>query len=203
MKQDKAFTVLEAAIVLIVFIVVATGILYVMLDARFFSTTEATSAGMKQATLNVMFEGLVYGKVSDEGRLTGFTFSVKVPRGGMAVDMSHTEFIYTSTNKLSPLVVKVDPDYQPLTAKIVYPECPEEDVNGVSPQAIAYFPVDKTDPTGTKGYPILFPGDSAIYTVCLAEKNKGLAPDEWFSLEMIPQIGASTLMSKTPTGFGD
>ena len=201
MKTDKVFTDLEAAIVLIVLIVVAAVISYVMLDARFFATQEVTYIDMKPTTSNVVFEGIMYGNVSDEGRLTGFTFSIKVARDGMAVDMSNTTFIYTSTNKVRPLAVEVDPDYQPLTAKIVYPECPEEGADDVPPQAIAYFPVDKTDPAGTNGNPVLFPGDSAIYTVCLAEKNGGLSSEEWFSLEMIPPIGASTLLTK-PQGAG-
>ena len=196
MKPDKAVTNLEATIVVIMFIVIAAVISYVVFNAGFLIPKEGPYTPMKPTTSNVMFEETIYRNINDEGRFTGFTFSIKVPKNGMAVDMSTTKFMYTSTNKIFSLAVEVDPNYQPLTAKIVYPECPEEGANDVPPRAIAYFPVDKTDPTGTKGDPVLFPGDSAIYTVCLAEKNEGLDPEEWFSLEMIPQIGAATLLTK-------
>ena len=188
MKRDNAFTGLEAAIVLIAFVVVAAVFSYVMLGAGFFATQKAqevTYAGIKQATSNVVFEGMVYGQINEAttgSELTGFTFSVKVPGGGMPIDMSNTEFVYTSTKTIPP--VTIGGGYEELKEgeELKYPTVAGE----VS--YIGYF--RNIGVTGT----LLQPGESAIYTVYLG--GEALKSSEWFSLEMVPQIGASTLLTK-------
>jgi flagellin FlaB len=204
MKRNNAFTGIEAAIVLIAFVVVAAVFSYVMLGAGFFATQKAqevTYASIKQATSNVVFEGMMYGNTTQTGDLIGFTFSVKVPGGGQPIDMSNTEFIFTSTYAVPPIPLKDGNDgknYAPLptNADILYPEggtCVGYDGDA---KYKAYFPTSKD--SGLNGDPVLQPGQNAFYTVCIggSDPTEVLKSGDWFSVEMIPQIGAPTLMTK-------
>jgi flagellin-like protein len=210
MKRDNAFTGLEAAIVLIAFVVVAAVFSYVMLGAGFFATQKAqevTYASIKQATSNVVYEGMVYGNTTTTGELVGFTFSVKVPGGGMAVDMSNTEFIYTSSYAIPPIPL-IDLDrgsatgytVLPVNSPIGYPDiCQSYGATvGQDPIYKAYFPEGAI--LG-QGDPVLNPGQNAFYAVCIGRATTKadvgyLKAGDWFSIEMIPQIGAPTLMTK-------
>jgi len=143
----------------------------------------------------------MYGNVTDDA-LTGFAFSVKVPGGGQAIDMSNTDFVYTSSYVIPPQSLVPPTD---LTANILgqdpvaYPDdCAAWPSNGY-PKYDAFFPEGRTldgIPTGSAD-PILQPGASAIYTVCIGyEDQQALISGDWFSLEMIPQVGAPTLVTK-------
>ncbi|MDX8551863.1 flagellin [Methanospirillum purgamenti] len=101
MKKEAAFTGLEAAIVLIAFVVVAAVFSYVMLGAGFFATQksqEVTYSGVKQATSNVVLDGQLYG---DAATLTKLTFYVRVPEGGEAVKMKDITFLYGINNAVA------------------------------------------------------------------------------------------------------
>lgn len=99
MKKNDAFSGLEAAIVLIAFVVVAAVFSYVMLGAGFFATQKAqevTYSGMKQTTSNLVLDGYLYG---DASPITSLTFYIKVPEGGEPIDLSKVTYLYgTGTN---------------------------------------------------------------------------------------------------------
>jgi flagellin-like protein len=216
MKRDNAFTGLEAAIVLIAFVVVAAVFSYVMLGAGFFATQKAqevTYASIKQATSNVVFEGMMYGNVTvggttdgdneDKPVLNGFMFTVKVPGGGTAIDILQTDFTYTSTQTTPPLPLLESSGPNPSKAVIkeinvgsgTTFEYPDDCTEAVSPCYYVY----------TKGQEqILTAGNIAVYTVTLEYLVDGvtgnpvprLGSDNWFTIEMIPQVGAPTLVTK-------
>ena len=63
-RNDEGFTGLEAAIVLIAFVVVAAVFSYVVLGAGFFTTQKAQETvykGVEQSTANIQMIGNVYG----------------------------------------------------------------------------------------------------------------------------------------------
>ena len=194
MKRDNAFTGLEAAIVLIAFVVVAAVFSYVMLGAGFFATQKAqevTYSSIKQATSNVVFEGHMYGNVTTPGSngpgLVGLTFSLKIPGGGQNIDLNTTTFVYTSEKTTPPLPVTDLGNYKAISDPILYPrEVADGCASDMSkvPSFQAYFPNSNS---------ILAPGASAIYTMCLGEE---LNAGDWFSIEMIPAVGAPTLVTK-------
>jgi flagellin FlaB len=67
-KNEDAFTGLEAAIVLIAFVVVAAVFSYVMLNAGFFATQEAqrtVHTGSQQASSSLEIIGNVYGRTNN------------------------------------------------------------------------------------------------------------------------------------------
>jgi len=108
MKKDAAFSGLEAAIVLIAFVVVAAVFSYVMLGAGFFATQKAqevTYSGMKQTTSNLVLDGYLYG---DQATFTALTFFVKVPEGGEPIDLARVDYLYGNGN-IVPVKVPANP----------------------------------------------------------------------------------------------
>lgn len=100
MKTESAFSGLEAAIVLIAFVVVAAVFSYVMLGAGFFATQksqEVTYSGIKQSTSNLVLDGQIYGSSTTFNFLT---FWLAVPEGGQAqsVSTSDLKLIWTINN---------------------------------------------------------------------------------------------------------
>ena len=103
--QEDAFTGLEAAIVLIAFVVVAAVFSYVVLGAGFFTTQksqETVYGGIKSATTSFEVVGSVYGT---ENRTTtpkslGFVkFTIGNTAGGTAGDMTKVIVDYVDEQK--------------------------------------------------------------------------------------------------------
>ena len=70
--NDEGFTGLEAAIVLIAFVVVAAVFSYVVLGAGFFTTQKAQETvykGVEQSTANIQMIGGAYGLADDHTTL--------------------------------------------------------------------------------------------------------------------------------------
>ena len=83
--NDEGFTGLEAAIVLIAFVVVAAVFSYVVLGAGFFTTQKAQETvykGVEQSTANIQMIGNVYGMSSNSLQmvLTGSYSQLGLPR---------------------------------------------------------------------------------------------------------------------------
>lgn len=107
MKKDSGFSGLEAAIVLIAFVVVAAVFSYVMLGAGFFATQksqEVTYSGVKQSTSNVVLDGQVYG-VMNGANLDTLAFSLTIPEGGQAQKLSDLTFVMTATDSQAPIKI--------------------------------------------------------------------------------------------------
>ena len=95
MKKEIAFSGLEAAIVLIAFVVVAAVFSYVMLGAGFFATQksqEVTYSGIKQSTSNIVLDGQLYGSKSN---IQTLTFYLSIPEGGQPQKMSDVLYLWT------------------------------------------------------------------------------------------------------------
>ena len=104
-KDERAFTGLEAAIVLTAFIVVAAVFSYVVLNAGFFTTQEAKSTihtGITQATSSVELAGDVIG-YGDAGELNYVTFYLRLTAGKTPVNINETLLTFTTSEKHSVL----------------------------------------------------------------------------------------------------
>ncbi|PKL61777.1 MAG: flagellin [Methanomicrobiales archaeon HGW-Methanomicrobiales-2] len=102
-RNEDAFTGLEAAIVLIAFVVVAAVFSYVVLGAGFFTTGEAqrtVHTGVGQATSNLEVSGPVIVKASDTTNLGAISFFLQLAAGGTPVDMKKVTFTVSTTEKL-------------------------------------------------------------------------------------------------------
>lgn len=97
--NDRGFTGLEAAIVLIAFVVVAAVFSYVVLGAGFFTTQKAQEtvyAGSQQATSSFEIVGMVYGIASGSTAdyLDYCRFVVGNTAGGTSMDITQMAVTY-------------------------------------------------------------------------------------------------------------
>ena len=107
LKDEKGFTGLEAAIVLIAFVVVAAVFSYVMLGAGFFTTPksqEVVHTGVTQASSSIAPSGDVIVRAADVdptdhenegGAADQITFYITNTAGGTPVDLDKTILTYT------------------------------------------------------------------------------------------------------------
>jgi archaeal flagellin FlaB len=108
--NDQGFTGLEAAIVLIAFVVVAAVFSYVVLGAGFFTTQksqETVYKGVEQATSNLQMIGQVYGIASAENtQIDIIQFNIGLAPGAPSLDLSKMLIVVTEpgTAKINQLV---------------------------------------------------------------------------------------------------
>jgi len=103
LKNEKVFTGLEAAIVLIAFVVVAAVFSYVMLGAGFFTTQksqEVVHTGVAQASSSVELSGdvIANGSVANNN-ITDISVFLQLTSGGSSVDVNKTLIVYSSPSK--------------------------------------------------------------------------------------------------------
>ena len=102
-KNEDAFTGLEAAIVLIAFVVVAAVFSYVMLGAGFFATQQAQQVvhtGSEQASSSLEIIGNVYGYNNGTSTtdLDYLVFTVGNTAGGTPIDITQMLVTYVCGN---------------------------------------------------------------------------------------------------------
>ncbi|MEM2787856.1 MAG: archaellin/type IV pilin N-terminal domain-containing protein [Archaeoglobaceae archaeon] len=109
-KNEKGFTGLEAAIVLIAFVVVAAVFSYVMLGAGFFTTQKSkqvVDTGVKQASSSLTLDGqYIYLRASptgSNGNATKIFFYVTQTAGGSPVDLEKTSIAITTASGYNQL----------------------------------------------------------------------------------------------------
>ncbi len=93
-KDDRGFTGLEAAIILIAFVTVAAVFSYVILGAGFFATQkgqETVHTGVKQATSSMELIGSVVARGDTiNNKITNVTFTLQLAAGGQPIDLNKT-----------------------------------------------------------------------------------------------------------------
>lgn len=97
MMRESAFSGLEAAVVMIAFVVVAAVFGYAMISTGLFATQkvqEVTYAGIKQSSSTAITDGLISGRYSETDGLTDLVFSLSVPETGEAIDLSKMVYHY-------------------------------------------------------------------------------------------------------------
>ena len=110
--NDEGFTGLEAAIVLIAFVVVAAVFSYVVLGAGFFTTQKAQETvykGVEQSTANIQMIGNVYGlATADGGNITTLKFSIGLAPGAPAIDLSKMKIVFSTPGKTPVILFQGD-----------------------------------------------------------------------------------------------
>ena len=104
--SEEAFTGLEAAIVLIAFVVVAAVFSYVVLGAGFFTTQksqEVVHSGVTAASSNIVvlgdvygFNGTPFGDTTLGGKITRVNFTIGLSAGGTPIDMQRMSIVYSN-----------------------------------------------------------------------------------------------------------
>lgn len=188
-KNEDAFTGLEAAIVLIAFVVVAAVFSYVMLGAGFYATQEAqrtVHTGSQQASSSMEIIGNVYGHATSAGAYLDYIeFTVGNTAGGAPIDITQTLVTYVCGGKSG--VIQYD-----TTGSIVADA-------GTGVIAPGKWGVIKTyNDVGTKNK-LLEPGEQFVLRVNFDkdETKNLLTPNTRFSVNLQPAIGAAYPIKKT------
>ena len=124
--DDDGFTGLEAAIVLIAFVVVAAVFSYVVLGAGFFTTQKAQETvyqGVAQSTTNILVKGSVYGfntSTVTPGSIDQITFTLGLAPGAPTIDLTKMNIVY-STGTVTPITMRINVTAeQPTTLPATY-----------------------------------------------------------------------------------
>ena len=100
--KDTGFSGLEAAIVLIAFVVVAAVFAHSTISVGIFATQkmqEVTYAGIKQSSSVAITDGFRGVYQEDQGGITSLTFSLSVPDTGEPIDLSKMVYYYMRNNE--------------------------------------------------------------------------------------------------------
>jgi flagellin FlaB len=98
-SDDSGFTGLEAAIVLIAFVVVAAVFSYVVLGAGFFTTQksqETVYKGVEQASTNIQMIGNVYGLSTSSSGINEIQFSIGLAPGAPSIDLTKMNILFST-----------------------------------------------------------------------------------------------------------
>ncbi len=194
-NKDEGFTGLEAAIVLIAFVVVAAVFSYVVLGAGFFTTQKAqevvySSVDMASSSMEVL--GNVYGHGTvvsnpEMSNITALQFVVGLTAGGAAVDLANTNLVFTGSGGLKDLtrdsgIVATSTDV----------------INDLSSKADDTWYIIAIE-NGDKGS--LLDNQKQV-TIYANLHDQAIMPNDQFSLEIKPPVGtAYAIKRKAPAGI--
>jgi len=184
LSREDAFTGLEAAIVLIAFVVVAAVFSYVVLGAGFFSTQKAQEAvytGVQQAASSFEILGDVYGVDTTGGsvQINYLNFTIGLAPGGMPIDMTKLTMVFANQSvrndigKPGTLLNNPSPGQNQWSIS--------RDING-------------------NGNTLLEGGEQMDIVVHLWESSGSIAARDTFTLEIKPIIGPALSIARTAPG---
>jgi len=172
--NDEGFTGLEAAIVLIAFVVVAAVFSYVVLGAGFFTTQksqEVVHTGVQQASSTLQLVGNVYGKGVAGADVTTINFTIALAPGGTPVDVSKMVITHSSKTTLQTLAL-----------------ADATGVAGALPLAASGTWAVTAIANGASNNLLLEKGEQFDITVA---PTAPMAADSSFNLELKPVVGAA------------
>lgn len=179
------FTGLEAAIVLIAFVVVAAVFSYMVIGAGFFTkqkAEEAVHTGVQQASSTLEVVGNVYGKTSAAATAVDYIqFSIALAPGGTPVDFAKVVLTYSDTTHLEQLQQMQSTTY-PVT----------------SPITAGYWAVTdvQNEPSPSPGK-LLSPGEQFVIR---AHITNAIGVNQKFTIEIKPSVGAAFGITRTTPG---
>jgi len=169
--NDEGFTGLEAAIVLIAFVVVAAVFSYVVLGAGFFTTQKAQETvykGVEQSTANIQMIGGAYGLSEDNATITNVTFVIGLAPGASPVDLTGMKIVFSTPN----------------TAPVILTRGP-----GVGTASLTTFNTS----IGNANAVSMNPNDQVEIKFATA----AVTPNTKMTIELRPSVGAALPFSKT------
>ncbi|MDD3246905.1 MAG: flagellin [Methanosarcina sp.] len=112
-KDEKGFTGLEAAIVLVAFVVVAAVFSYVMLGAGFYTTQksqEVVHTGVMQASSSVELSGDLVA-TGENDTLKDLNLFIQLTSGGSSVDVNKTLIVFSSPTEAPTELTLINSGY--------------------------------------------------------------------------------------------
>ena len=187
-KSEEGFTGLEAAIVLIAFVVVAAVFSYVVLGAGFFTTQKAQEtvySSVDMASSSVEILGDVYGW-GNGGVIDGVQFVVGLTAGGSSVDFAQTSMVFTNTSK----IVDLNKD-----KKITSSETNVINTSAISDlEGDTWYIIDIQNNDGDDRGALL--ENQEQFTIFTKLESGTVTPNEGFTIEIKPPVGASYAINR-------
>ena len=193
-QKSEAFTGLEAAIVLIAFVVVAAVFSYVVLGAGFFTTQQAQKvvySGIGQASSNLVVIGETYGDASgtaqsgsNPGSIHTIVFTLGLAAGGTPVDLNQTVFVYENATTLRTL------DF----ASNISP------LAGIMPSPGQWKILSIQNGNNNT---LLEPNEQFTIQANVSttlDSHSGIPPSDQFTLQIRPPVGAALPLTKSAPG---
>ena len=181
-KNDKAFTGLEAAIVLIAFVVVAAVFSYVMLGAGFFTSQKAKEVvhtGVDMATSSVQTSGdIIANGSTDANKVTSITVTLQLTAGQNPIDLSKTIISFQDAHQY---VAQAWDGVGLSTAGVG--TASSDKITWIHPQ----------DPAN----PLLEIGEMAQVTIDTSAYSSDVGPNDVLTLTVIPPSGATLPITVT------
>jgi len=195
-KSDNAFTGLEAAIVLIAFVVVAAVFSYVVLGAGFFTTQksqEVVHTGVSQASSSMEIIGQVYGhadsttkKSTVAANLAYIRFTIGNTAGGSGLDVTKIVVSYADETTRDP-----DVTYQSETGSALTNKLTQKSGETGSEADLYWGVIEKINHDDDD---ILEPGEQFVIGVTMPATAKVNVP---FTVNLQPTVGAVFSLKKT------
>ena len=201
-NKDEGFTGLEAAIVLIAFVVVAAVFSYVVLGAGFFTTQKAqevvySSVDMASSSMEVL--GNVYGHGTvitadpSESNITALRFVVGLTAGGAPVDLANTNLVFSGSGGLKDLIRA---DKIKATNDDVITDLDSDPIVDDT-----WYIIDITNGKNADDKGSLLDNQKQV-TIYANLHTKAIMPNDEFSLEIKPPVGAAyAIKRKAPAGI--
>jgi len=175
--RQEGFTGLEAALVLVAFVVVAGIFSFTVLGSGFFTTQKAQKTivtGVDQSTSTLHVMGDVYGISDGGGYIDEVWFTLGTPAAGKGVDLSALAITASSADTLFTLR-PADP--------LVSPSA------GPGEWCIHAK-------TGDAASPLFLSGGEQGTIIARLPAGAGLSPGQRVTIEVIPPIGAPVAISR-------
>lgn len=177
-EQCEGFTGLEAAIVLIAFIVVASVFAFSVIGAGYFATQQTQStaySALQQTGSTLEILGNVYGLKGADDEIGAIRFKVGLAPGGKYIDFSKMVLTWTTSD-----VIRTYDANEPLYDTVI-----DEGRWGI---------MEMTSSTGTDT--VLEPGE--MYTIYInLEPGEELGPGDEFSIELTSTSSMSLIIGRS------
>lgn len=196
MRNDNAFTGLEAAIVLIAFVVVAAVFSYVVLGAGFFTTQksqEVVHTGTQQASSSLEIIGNVYGAATTANakNLAYVKFTVGNTAGGSPLDVTKMVVSYIDDS-----VRDVDVAYTSATGTGLIKDLKDKSAalttRGQTDSALSWGIIEQFNGDGDT---LLEPGEQ--FEIGVAVPSVSAQKDTPITINLQPAVGAVFQLKKT------
>ncbi|MBN1431617.1 MAG: flagellin [Methanomicrobiaceae archaeon] len=186
LNKEEAFTGLEAAIVLIAFVVVAAVFSYVVLGAGFFTTQKAqetvySSVDMASSSVEVLGDVYGYGNgvnIVPSTEINSIQFVVGLTAGGSPIDLAQTSMVFRNTSQIVDL--GRDPEITSSSSDV-------RNTMGISASDWGIIDIQNSD----GDYGALLENQEQFTIFVHLPDTATILPNEKFSLEIIPSVGAS------------
>jgi len=201
-KNEDAFTGLEAAIVLIAFVVVAAVFSYVMLGAGFFATQQAQQVvhtGSEQASSSLEIIGNVYGyNVSASTTdLDYLVFTVGNTAGGTPIDISQMLVTYVCGDVSEVITYNTTKSVVGETSIVTDPGEVDHETNGI-PNSTWTVIQTYNDVGGARNH-LLESGEQFVLAVRLPKDKP--TNNVRFSVNLHPAVGAVYPIERTVPAY--